>query len=66
VAGGFFLVAAAVIVLIEAVPALWQGANPSARVSLILDRVLLVFVLVEVFHTLRFAIAGRSCAPSRS
>jgi uncharacterized membrane protein (DUF373 family) len=26
-------------------------------VSLILDRVLLVFVLVEVFHTLRFAIA---------
>jgi uncharacterized membrane protein (DUF373 family) len=57
VAGGFFLVAAAVIVLIEAVPALWQGGTPSARVSLILDRVLLVFVLVEVFHTLRFAIA---------
>ncbi|HEV7464750.1 MAG TPA: phosphate-starvation-inducible PsiE family protein [Candidatus Dormibacteraeota bacterium] len=57
VAGGFFLVAAAVIVLIEAVPALWQGANPSARVAMILDRVLLVFVLVEVFHTLRFAIA---------
>ena len=55
VAGGFFLVAAAVIVLIEAVPALWQGGNPSARVSLILDRVLLVFVLVEVFHTLRLA-----------
>ena len=44
IAGGSFLLAAAVIVLADAVPALWRGASPSARASLILDRVLLVFV----------------------
>jgi uncharacterized membrane protein (DUF373 family) len=59
VAGGLLLVAAAVIVLIEAVPSLWGGPSPTARVSLLLDRVLLVFVLVEVFHTLRFAVVQR-------
>lgn len=36
IAGGSFLVAAAVIVLADAVPALWRGASPSARASLIL------------------------------
>jgi uncharacterized membrane protein (DUF373 family) len=56
VAGGIFLVAAAVIVLVDAVPALWRGPSPSARASLILDRVLLVFVLVEVLHTVRFVV----------
>ena len=48
--------AAAVIVLVDAVPALWRGASPTARASLILDRVLLVFVLVEVLHTVRFVV----------
>ncbi|HEY2702829.1 MAG TPA: phosphate-starvation-inducible PsiE family protein [Candidatus Dormibacteraeota bacterium] len=55
-AGGFFLVAASVIVLADAVPALWRGASPWSRATLILDRVLLVFVLVEVLHTVRFVV----------
>jgi hypothetical protein len=54
IAGGSFLVAAAVIVLADAVPALWRGASPSTRASLILDRVLLVFV------------SSRCCTPRAS
>lgn len=56
VAGGFFLIAAAVIVLADAVTGLWSGGGASARALSLLDRVLLVFVLVEVFHTVRLAI----------
>ena len=57
-AGALLLTAGAVLVLGDAVSALWKGASTSARASLILDQVLLMFVLVEVLHTVRFAIAG--------
>jgi uncharacterized membrane protein (DUF373 family) len=56
VAGGFFLLAAAGIILLDTVPLLRPGGNPSTRALSILDHVLLVFVLVEVFHTVRLAV----------
>jgi hypothetical protein len=49
IGGGFFLVAAAVIVLAD------EGCQPHAAGSLIL----LVFVLVEVLHTARFVVTRR-------
>lgn len=54
--GGAFLVAAAAIVLLDAIPLLWSG-DPSKRALAILDHILLAFVLIEVFHTVRLAIA---------
>ena len=56
VAGGFFLLAAAGILLLDTVPLLRPGGNPSMRAVSILDHILLVFVLVEVFHTVRLAV----------
>jgi uncharacterized membrane protein (DUF373 family) len=56
VAGGFFLLSAAGILLLDTVPLLRPGGNPSTRAVSILDHVLLVFVLVEVFHTVRLAV----------
>jgi uncharacterized membrane protein (DUF373 family) len=56
ITGALFLVAAAVIVLGDAVSALWKGPSTAARAAVILDRVLLVFVIVEVLHTVRFVV----------
>ena len=56
VAGGFFLLAAAGILLLDTVPLLRPGGDPSRRAVSILDHILLVFVLVEVFHTVRLAV----------
>lgn len=57
VAGGFFLIAAAAYLLVDSMPSLWRSRSASAGALALLDHVLLVFVLVEVFHTVRFAIA---------
>jgi uncharacterized membrane protein (DUF373 family) len=56
VVGGFFLLAAAGMMLLDTVPLLRPGAGPSTRALSILDHILLVFVLVEVFHTVRLAV----------
>jgi uncharacterized membrane protein (DUF373 family) len=57
ICGGFFLIAAAIIVLADTVPSLWHGPTALVRALSVLDHVLLVFVLVEVFHTVRLAIS---------
>ncbi|MGH7612335.1 MAG: phosphate-starvation-inducible PsiE family protein [Candidatus Dormibacteria bacterium] len=57
VAGGIFLVGAAVLLLVDLVRVVWVHLNNSESAALtVLDHVLLIFVLVELFHTVRLAI----------
>ncbi|MGH7609670.1 MAG: phosphate-starvation-inducible PsiE family protein [Candidatus Dormibacteria bacterium] len=57
IAGGVFLVGAAILLLIDLVRvALAHVNNAEAGALTVLDHVLLIFVLVELFHTVRLAI----------
>lgn len=47
----------------DAVPLLWQPGSGTARALGVLDRVLLVFVLAEVFHTVRVAVTRHEVEP---
>jgi uncharacterized membrane protein (DUF373 family) len=56
-AGGIFLVGAAVLLLIDLARVLFSNLNNAEAGALtVLDHVLLIFVLVELFHTVRLAI----------
>ncbi|HVA21375.1 MAG TPA: phosphate-starvation-inducible PsiE family protein [Candidatus Micrarchaeia archaeon] len=57
VAGGLLLVGAAVLLLVSVVTiAVGSGGSVETRSLSVLDHVLLIFVLVELFHTVRLAI----------
>ncbi len=63
VLGGALLIAAAVLVLLDAVPLLFGSGGEANRALTVLDRVLLVFVLAEVFHTVRIAVVRHEVEP---
>jgi uncharacterized membrane protein (DUF373 family) len=63
VLGGALLIAAAVLVFLDTVPLLFRAGGGVSRALTVLDRVLLVFVLTEVFHTVRIAVVRHQVEP---
>ncbi len=59
---GLILSLAALVALFTACQALWQGlaAEASSRVVEVIDRLLVVFMLVEILHTVRISIRSHT------